>query len=143
MQFHGEYQHRLDPQGRIAVPARYRDAFARGIYLTKGFDACIWVFTPSDWDTYSAAYAAMSPNSRLSRMLRRQVFGSTYDAELDRQGRIVIPQTLRAYANLREEVSIVGTGNMLELWDREQWERLIPEIEAAGADIGADDGEGA
>jgi MraZ protein len=140
MQFHGEYQHRMDPQGRVAIPARYRDAFTSGIYLTRGFDPCVWAFSPDEWESYSAGYAAMSPNSRIARTLRRRVFGSTFDLELDRQGRVVLPQPLRQYAGLQEEVVIVGAGNWLELWDRAQWETQLPEIEAAGLDI-AESGE--
>ncbi len=127
--------HRIDPQGRVAIPARYREAFKGGIFLTKGFDACVWAFTPSEWDSYSAGYAAMSPNSRIARTLRRRVFGSTFDLELDRQGRVVLPQPLRQYAGLQDEVVIVGAGTWLELWDRGAWEQQLTEIEAADLDI--------
>jgi MraZ protein len=135
MHFHGEYQHRIDPQGRVAIPARYRDAFKGGIYLTRGFDQCVWAFPPSEWEAYSAEYAAMSPNSRVARALRRRVFGSTFDLEIDRQGRVVLPQPLRQFAGLQEEVVIVGAGTWLELWDRAQWDQQLAEIEAAGLDI--------
>jgi MraZ protein len=135
MQFHGEYQHRIDPQGRVAIPARYRDAFKGGIYLTRGFDQCVWAFPPSEWKAYSAEYAAMSPNSRVARVLRRRVFGSTFDLEVDRQGRVVLPHPLRQFAGLQEEVVIVGAGTWLELWDRAQWDLQLAEIEAAGLDI--------
>jgi len=135
MQFHGEYQHRIDPQGRVAIPARYREQFAGGIYLTRGFDACIWAFSPDEWDSYSSRYAAMSPNSRVARTLRRRVFGSTFDLEIDRQGRVVLPQPLRQYAGLQEEVVIVGAGTWLELWDRGRWEEMITEIDGADLDF--------
>jgi MraZ protein len=131
MQLHGEYLHRIDPQGRIAIPARYREAFRGGIYLTKGFDPCVWAFSPAEWETHAAGYAAMSPNSRMGRILRRRVFGSTFDLELDRQGRVLLPQPLRQYAGLQDEVVIVGAGTWLELWDRGAWERQLDEIEAA------------
>ena len=110
MQLHGEYLHRIDPQGRIAIPARYREAFRGGIYLTKGFDPCVWAFSASEWEAHAAGYAAMSPNSRIGRILRRRVFGSTFDLELDRQGRVLLPQPLRQYASLQDEVIIVGAG---------------------------------
>jgi len=135
MQFHGEYQHRIDPQGRVAIPARYREVFASGIYLTRGFDACIWAFSPDEWESYSSRYAAMSPNSRVARTLRRRVFGSTFDLEIDRQGRVVLPQPLRQYAGLQEEVVIVGAGTWLELWDRGRWEEMITEIDGADPDF--------
>ena len=142
MQFHGEYQHRIDPQGRVAIPARYREAFKGGIYLTRGFDACVWAFSPAEWESYSSGYAALSPNSRIARTLRRRVFGSTFDLELDRQGRVVLPQPLRQYAGLADEVVIVGAGTWLELWDRERWNGQLAEIDAADLDI-AGSGENA
>ena len=135
MQFHGEYQHRIDPQGRVAIPARYREEFSGGIYLTRGFDQCIWAFSPGEWEEYSSRYAAMSPNSRDARTLRRRVFGSTFDLELDRQGRVVLPQPLRQYAGLQEEVVIVGAGTWLELWDGSRWAEIMVEINAADMDF--------
>ena len=141
MQFHGEYQHRVDPQGRVAIPARYREEFTRGIYLTRGFDQCIWAFSPTGWDAYSSRYAAMSPSSRVARTLRRRVFGSTFDLELDRQGRVVLPLPLRQFAGLQEEVVIVGAGTWLELWDSSRWGEMMEEIDAADMDSSEDDRE--
>ena len=135
MQFHGEYQHRVDLQGRVAIPARYRDAFINGIYLTRGFDQCVWIFSPDEWDAYSSRYATMSPNSRVNRVLRRRVFGSTFDLELDRQGRVVLPQPLRQYAGLQEEVIIVGAGTWLELWDHARWVDQVAEIDSVDLDF--------
>ena len=135
MQFHGEYQHRIDPQSRVAIPARYREEFRAGIYLTRGFDQCVWAFSPGEWDKYSARYSAMSPNSRIARTLRRRVFGSTFDVELDRQGRVVLPQPLRQFAGLQEEVVIVGAGNWLELWDKGRWDEMLQEIDTAELDF--------
>jgi MraZ protein len=77
----------------------------------------------------------MSPNSRVARTLRRRVFGSTFDLEIDRQGRVVLPQPLRQYAGLHEEVVIVGAGTWLELWDRGRWEEMITEIDGADLDF--------
>ncbi|MEX2431147.1 MAG: division/cell wall cluster transcriptional repressor MraZ [Dehalococcoidia bacterium] len=131
MQLHGEYQHHIDPQGRVAIPARYRDVFKGGVFLTKGFDSCVWAFSPAEWESYSARYAATNPNSKRDRILRRRVFGSTFELELDRQGRAVIPQPLRQFAGLKDEVVIVGAGTWLELWDRALWEAQLQEIEDA------------
>jgi MraZ protein len=139
MQFHGEFQHRIDPQGRLAIPARYREDFRAGIYLTRGFDKCVWAFSPHEWDTYSSRYASSSLNSLRARTLRRRVFGSTFDSELDRQGRVVLPQPLRQYAGLQEEVMIVGAGTYLELWDKARWDDMLQDIDTAVLDF--EDGE--
>jgi MraZ protein len=133
MQFHGEYQHRIDPQGRIAIPARFRYVFRGGIFLTKGLDPCVWAFSPESWGEWSASIAAMSPSRRQARVLRRATFGSAFDLELDRQGRVLLPQPLRRFADLNEEVVFVGTGNYLEIWDRHKWEEELPFVEEAAA----------
>ncbi len=134
MQLHGEYQHHIDPQGRVAIPARYRDVFKAGVFLTKGFDECVWVFSPSEWESYSARYAETNPTSRRARILRRRVFGSTFELELDRQGRVVVPPPLRGHADLKDEVVIVGAGTWLELWDKEKWDAQLGEISSAITD---------
>lgn len=142
MQFHGEYQHRIDPQSRVAIPARYREEFRAGLYLTRGLgEPCVWAFSPSEWETFSAPIAAMQPGSSRARALRRRVFGSTFDVELDRQGRVVLPQPLRQYAGLQEEVVIVGAGTYLELWDKGRYDEL-PDMDDADMDFEAGMGAG-
>lgn len=133
MQFHGEYLHRIDPQGRIALPSRFREVFKGGIFLAKGLDPCVWAFSVQSWEAWSGTIAAMSPNRRHARVLRRMTFGSAFDLELDRQGRVLLPQPLRQYANLREEVVLVGGGNYLELWDRQRWEAELLYVEEAAS----------
>ncbi len=135
MQLHGEYAYRMDPQGRVALPARYRDLFRAGIYLTRGFDACVWAFSVPEWESYSAKYASMSANSRTARALRRRVFGSTFSLEIDRQGRVLIPSPLRSYAKLEEDVVIVGAGTWLEIWDRAGWEAELSNLDEQDLDI--------
>ena len=130
MQFLGEYQHRIDPQGRVAIPAKFRLAFKGGIYLTKGLDPCVSAFSPEGWEAWSGSIAAMSSNLRRARVLQRMVLGSAFDLELDRQGRVLVPPPLRRYASLSDEVVVVGTGNALELWDQRRWEEHeLPYIE--------------
>ncbi|MEX2599161.1 MAG: division/cell wall cluster transcriptional repressor MraZ [Dehalococcoidia bacterium] len=142
MQLHGEFQHHMDPQGRVAIPARYRDVFKGGVFLTKGLgDSCVWAFSPTEWESYSARYAATSPNSKKDRMLRRRVFGSTFELELDRQGRAVVPPPLRQHAGLKDEVVIVGAGSWLEIWDKEQWDAQLEAIDNAIDEDGDGDAE--
>lgn len=138
MQFHGEYLHRVDPQGRVAMPSRFRDVFQKGLVLSKGLDPCVWAFSHSSWEAWSSEVAARSPKFKLSRMMRRRTFGSAFDLDLDRQGRVLIPQPLRIYAGLKEEVVLVGNGDYLELWDKEQWEtEALPAVEETMARIAA------
>ena len=141
MQFLGEHQHRIDAQGRVAIPARYREEFRHGIYLSKGLDPCVWVFSPQGWEEWAGAVGAMPLNQRRARVLRELVLGSAYGLDLDRQGRVLVPPPLRRYADLAEEVVIIGGGSFLGLWDRRRWEEQeLPSIEEAASQM-AEDGE--
>jgi len=142
MQFHGEYLHRMDPQGRVAIPARFRETYKGVVYLTKGLgDPCVWAFSAQSWDAWSGSIAAMSALNRQARVLRRMTFGSAFDLTLDRQGRVLVPPPLRRYANLTDEVILIGAGNFLELWDLHRWEEELPHIEEAASQLADSVGE--
>jgi MraZ protein len=123
----------MDPQGRVAIPARFRELYRGVVYLTKGLDPCVWAFSIQSWDAWSGSIAAMSPANRRARVLRRMVFGGAFDLTLDRQGRVLMPPPLRRYANLTDEVVLIGAGNFLEMWDRRRWEEELPHIEEAAS----------
>ena len=123
--FLGEYEHRVDPQGRVAIPPRFREAFKGGLVLTRGYEQCIVVFTPGAWEQFSGAIATMSINQARGRRLRRMTFGGAFDLEMDRQGRVLIPQLLRRYATIGEEAVLVGTGEYIEIWDKELWRQEL------------------
>jgi len=134
MQFLGEYQYRIDAQGRVAIPARFREAFRHGIYLSKGLDPCVWAFSPESWTDWSGSIVAMPLLERQARVLKELVLGSAYDLELDRQGRVLVPPPLRQYAGLADEVMVVGAGSHLVLWDLGRWEdEELPAIEQEAA----------
>ena len=119
--FFGEQEHRVDPQGRISLPTRFRDAFKGGIVLTRGYDRCIYVYTPGQWDTFASQVASLALNRAKNRRMRRMSFSAAYNLETDRQGRVLLPAFLRQYARIGEEVVIAGMGDFLEIWDKEAW----------------------
>lgn len=119
--FFGEQEHRVDPQGRISLPTRFRDAFKGGIVLTRGYDRCIYVYTPSQWETFASRVATLALSRAKNRRMRRMSFSAAYNLETDRQGRVLLPASLRRYAHIDEEVVIAGMGDFLEIWDREAW----------------------
>ena len=119
--FFGEQEHRVDPQGRISLPTRFRDAFQEGIVLPRGFDRCIAIYTPDQWETFASRMAAIGLNKAKDRRLRRVSFSAAYNLEADRQGRVLLPISLRRYAQIGEEVVIAGMGDFLEIWDKEAW----------------------
>jgi len=121
LSFFGEQEHRVDPQGRISLPTRFRDTFRGGIVLTRGYDRCIVAHTPAQWDTFATQVASLALNRAKNRRLRRMSFSAAYTLETDRQGRVLLPVSLRQYAQIGEEVVIAGMGDFLEIWDKEAW----------------------
>lgn len=135
MIFAGEFEHRIDPQGRISVPARFRTAFEDGIVLGKAYDRCVLIYTPQEWEKAADSLAAQPANLGASRRLNRLHFSGAYPSQLDRSGRVLIPPQLREYAGLGENIVLVGTGRFFEIWDRSAWEQERELLDAQASDI--------
>ena len=131
--FIGEQEIRVDPQGRIAVPARYRDAFFAGLVLTRAYDRCIAAYSHGQWEEHVKEVAELPMKKATNRRMRRLTFSAAYNLQLDRQGRVMLPATLREYAQIGESVVVAGMGNYLEIWDRDTWqhERELLDQEAS------------
>ncbi len=121
MGFLGEHEHRVDPQGRISIPARFREVFKAGFVMTKSPDKCIEIYTPSEWQSRAEELMRGSINQSKNRRMRRISFSGAYQIEPDRQGRFQLPQTLRDYADIKEDVVLVGLGTYIELWAKDSW----------------------
>ena len=119
----GEHAYQMDPKGRISLPAKFREAFEDGVFLTLGQEGCVYVFPREEWEQRTAEAKSLPISGERSRAYTRMFFSSADIATLDTQGRLVIPRTLRENARLSREVTVVGVSERLEIWDREQWER--------------------
>lgn len=133
MAFRGTYEHTVDDRGRVAVPARYRGEFVQGVVLTLSPEGCVEAYTPEGFDEMAEIVTAKSPTRLKGRRLRRGFFARSWDAELDRQGRILIPAPLRDAAQLNGSVVINGRRECLEIWNRERWQEELEQVEAAYA----------
>jgi MraZ protein len=122
MVFRGTYEYAIDGRGRLPIPARYRDAFADGVILVQGPEGCVEVYTPSGYEAWANFLTKERPNRQRGRRLRRGFFGRSMDAELDRQGRLLVPPLLRQHAGLSGTVLMVGRNECLEIWNRDRWE---------------------
>ncbi len=121
----GTHSYQLDPKGRVSLPARFREAFADGAYLTLGQDGCLFCFPRAEWELRSSEVrSAPLPDSE-GRAYARMFFGNAEAVELDAQGRLVVPQRLRAQVGLGKEVVVVGVDDRMEIWDRETHERYL------------------
>lgn len=119
----GQHRYQLDTKGRIALPARFREAFAQGVFLTLGQDGCLFAYPIDEWQRRSAEVRGRPLSGQEARAYARMFFGSAEPVELDSQGRLVIPQRLRSLVSLGREVVVVGVSERLEIWASEAWER--------------------
>ncbi len=127
--FLGRFEHSVDNKGRLAVPARFRDGLKGELIVTRGNDRCLYLFTQDAWEPLAAKLNALPTGDADARNLRRAVFSAAEPVELDRQGRIMIPDHLREYAGLGTEVAIIGLGAYIEIWDKQAWQTLDGTIE--------------
>jgi MraZ protein len=112
-------------KGRLAVPSRFREELGSTIVVTRGFDTCLQVFPLPAWEQLAERINNLSLGSEDGRNIRRQLFSQAADLEVDRQGRVLLPQNLRTYARLNEQVMIVGLSTYCEIWARDEWERVL------------------
>jgi MraZ protein len=133
--FYGEYEHTLDEKSRLTLPARFRHALAGGVVLTRGLEKNIDVFPRESWDASVARIAELDSLSREAREMKRHVFAGASVAELDRQGRVLVPPQLAAHAGLGKDVVVAGVHDRIEIWDRAEWAARVSAIEGSAADV--------
>jgi MraZ protein len=120
--FEGIFYHNLDEKGRLTVPARLRELLgAEGAHLIRGFDRNLIVVTASTYELYSKRINRMSVTSPQARSLRRLLFAYAAPVEFDKIGRFILPQFLRDFAGIKNEVVINGAGDYIEIWSPEAW----------------------
>ncbi len=133
--FLGEFEHTIDDKGRVAVPARFREDLQEGLVLTRGFDHCLQVFPRPTWQSLAQRISSLSLGNEEARNLRRLLFSGAAEVEVDRQGRILIPQNLREYAALSEQVVIAGLDTYFEIWARDRWQEVLERLDSSGSSI--------
>jgi MraZ protein len=119
----------MDDRGRIALPARYRDILGSSVIVSQGPDGCLDVYAPDAFEHKAERILSDSTTRQRDRRLARAFFGGAAEAEIDRQGRILIPPTFRQWAELTGPVVIIGQGRFLEIWSASRWETESPQVE--------------
>ena len=127
--FIGEYKHTLDDKGRIAIPSKFRKALAKGAVVTRGLDTSLFLFPKEEWDKLAQKLASLPLGQSNSRAFARLMLAGAMDVALDKQGRVVLPEYLRAYADMKKNVVIAGLFTRLELWDEAKWETYKKKVE--------------
>ena len=120
--FMGEYNHTVDPKGRLIVPAKFREQLGDEFVVTKGLDGCLFVYKKEEWHNIEEKFRGISMTSKDARKFSRFFFAGAAALELDKQGRILLPASLREFAALEKDVVLIGVGSRIEIWSRERWE---------------------
>ncbi len=127
--FYGEYAHSLDKKGRLIVPSKFREIFkehyAEKFYITRGLDKCLFVFTEEEWKAQERKFKDMPFTRQEARQFNRLYFSGACEVACDKQGRILVPQYLKEYAEIKEDVMIVGVSDRIEIWAKEKWKEFF------------------
>ena len=117
----GTYNHSADEKGRVFVPSKWRDDLGEAFYLTKGLGKCLLGMPVAAWEALCERLAALPMANTEAAKFSRLILGNAYCAEMDKQGRILLPAHLRAYAALERDIAFVGVGGRIEIWDAANW----------------------
>jgi MraZ protein len=136
--FAGEFAHALDEKGRLAVPAKFRARFKEGAVVTRWMNECLAVFPTSEWESINAEIRKRPRTDRTVQTFVHFLVGGAHEADLDAQGRIGIPAHLRHYADIGDEVIVLGANDRLELWQPDRWHARLAQVEGSISDSLAD-----
>lgn len=119
----GEYLHTMDAKGRLILPAKFRSELGECFIITKGFDGCLYGYSIEEWKTIEEKIKTLPlVTGKDARNFTRFFFSSAIECEIDSQGRILISQNLREFANLKKEIVIIGVSSRIEIWSKEKWD---------------------
>ena len=133
--FYGEYEHTIDDKNRVTLPARFRDALDGGVVLARGIEKNIDVYPRASWDANVARIAELDSLNREAREMKRFVFAGATVAELDKQGRVLLPPQLATHASVDKVIVLAGVHDHIEIWDRSEWATHLSAIEGSAGDV--------
>ncbi|MCU1675293.1 MAG: cell division/cell wall cluster transcriptional repressor MraZ [Frankiales bacterium] len=133
--FLGTHQPRLDDKGRLILPAKFRDQLGDGVVITKGQERCLYVWPRAEFERWTEALGAAPITAKNARDFGRVLFASASDEQPDKQGRITLPGSLRAYAGLDRDCVVIGANTRVEIWDTAAWETYLANQEQAFSDV--------
>ncbi|MEW6377283.1 MAG: division/cell wall cluster transcriptional repressor MraZ [Thermodesulfobacteriota bacterium] len=126
--FRGRYEHTIDSKGRISIPSKFREILIEKYddrLVITNFDHCLVAFPYNEWSVLEQKVNSLSLVKKEAKTFLRFFYSSAIDCMIDKQGRLLIPQTLRDYANLQKDVVLVGEGRKIEIWAKERWQEVV------------------
>jgi MraZ protein len=126
--FYGEYFHSIDRKGRLILPAKFREVakgnFIERFFVTRGLDKCLFMFAEEEWKSQEQKFKSVSFTKQESRVFNRLYFSGATEIFPDRQGRILLPEYLKEFAEIKKDIVIVGVSSRIEIWSKEKWQEF-------------------
>ena len=120
--FMGEYNHTIDAKGRLIIPSKFREILGDVFVVTKGLDGCLFVYDNEEWKRFEEKLRALPITNKEARQFVRFFLAGAAEVEVDKQGRILLPNVLREFAQINKDVALLGVGSRIEIWGRERFE---------------------
>ena len=137
--FYGEYIHSIDRKGRLILPAKFREVaksnFIEKFYVTRGLDTCLFMFSEEEWRAQEAKFKSISFTKQEARTFNRLYFSGAVEVVPDKQGRILLPQYLKDFAQIKRDVLLVGVSNRIEIWAKDKWQDFYGNSRASFEEI--------
>jgi len=133
--FIGEYKHTIDIKKRLAIPSKFRKNLKGKAVITRGLDGCLVVYPIKEWGEMARKLESLPTSQADARNFARIMLSGASEVDLDKLGRILVPDFLKDYASLKKSVAILGISNRIEIWDEEKWQKFKKKTEMAVGDI--------
>lgn len=122
--FMGEYNHTIDAKGRLIIPSKFRETLGDTFVVTKGLDGCLFVYDNVEWNVFEEKLKSLPITNKDARQFARFFLAGAAEVEVDKQGRILVPNVLREFAELNKDVVLIGVASRIEIWSRERFEGI-------------------
>ncbi len=124
MMFMGEYNHTIDAKGRLIIPSKFRDALGDTFVVTKGLDGCLFVYDNDEWTAFEEKLKSLPITNKEARQFARFFLAGAAEVEVDKQGRILVPNVLREFAQISKDVVLIGVASRIEIWSKERFDGM-------------------
>lgn len=122
--FMGEYNHTIDAKGRLIIPSKFRETLGDTFVVTKGLDGCLFVYDNEEWSIFEEKLKSLPITNKEARQFVRFFLAGAAEVEVDKQGRILVPNVLREFAELNKDVVLIGVASRIEIWSKERFDGM-------------------
>ena len=131
----GEYQHSLDTKGRLIIPAKLREGLGETFVITRGLENCLFVYPQKEWEQLSLKLKELPFTKKDVRAFTRFLLSGAIEVEVDKQGRVLLPNNLREFADIDKDCVVIGVSSRVEIWSKQRWEEYYQSADASFEEI--------